>query len=61
MTRSNVIPFRRRPPSTPELEAYRWMTRSWSPGMRRLMCPQYYAWAEQPTLGAQSLPTPKSA
>src|SRR5215472_8269492 len=29
--------------SRQELEAYRWLTRSWSPAMRRLMFPQFHA------------------
>jgi hypothetical protein len=36
-----VIPFRRRPPSQGELEAYRWITRRWSPALKDLMVPQY--------------------
>ena len=47
MTCSNVVPFRKRAPSKNELEVYHWMTRGWSPGLRRLMCPQYYLCAEQ--------------
>lgn len=43
MGRSNVIPFRKRPPSKGELEAYRRMTRSWSPELRQLMFPRYVA------------------
>lgn len=42
MIRSNVVPFRRRAPSKQEIEVYRWMTRSWSSGMKRLMFPQFY-------------------
>lgn len=42
MTPSNVLPFRRRAPSKQELEVYRWMTRSWSPAMKRLMFPQFH-------------------
>ena len=47
MARSNVVPFRRRPPSRREVEAYRWVTRNWSPGLRRLICPQYHPSAEE--------------
>jgi hypothetical protein len=43
MSRGNVIPFRKRPPSKGELEAFRRMTRSWSPEMRQLMFPRYVA------------------
>jgi len=43
MARSNVIPFRKRPPSKGELEAFRRMTRSWSPELRQLMFPRYVA------------------
>src|SRR5215472_4820367 len=43
VTPSNTVAFRRRAPSRQELEAYRWLTRSWSPAMRRLMFPQFHA------------------
>ena len=43
MSRSNVIPFRKRPPAKGELEAFRRMTRSWSPELRQLMFPRYVA------------------
>ena len=36
---SNVIPFRKRPPSQNQLEAYRRMTRNWSPELRQMMFP----------------------
>jgi hypothetical protein len=42
MSRQNVVPLRRRPPSQQELEVYRWMTRSWSPALRQLILPEYY-------------------
>jgi hypothetical protein len=38
----NVIPFRKRPPSESELEAYRLLTRNWSPQLRQLMFPEYF-------------------
>ena len=41
MAEDNVIPFRPRPPSDTELEAYRTMTRHWHPQMRQLMFPKY--------------------
>src|SRR5215468_8519809 len=47
MRDSNVIPFRKRAPSKRELEAYRAITRSWSPALRALMFPQYFRFAEQ--------------
>lgn len=43
MSRGNVIPFRKRPPSKGELDAFRRMTRSWSPELRQLMFPRYVA------------------
>ncbi len=49
----NVIPFRPRGPSKQELEVYRWMTRRWSPGLRRLMLPQYFPFAEQSVAAAE--------
>ncbi len=42
MSQSNVIPFRKRPPSQAELEIYRQMTRNWSPQMRELMFPEHF-------------------
>lgn len=42
MSRAKVIPFRRRPPSEAELDAYRRMTRNWTPEMRRLLFPEYF-------------------
>jgi hypothetical protein len=36
-----VIPFRKRPPSQAELEAYQRMTRNWHPEMRRLFFPEF--------------------
>lgn len=58
MARNNVIPFRRRPPTEQELEAYRLMTRHWSPALRRLMCPRHYEadWREPGEPGAGSAP-----
>ncbi len=41
MTKDNVIPFRPRPPSDGELDAYRTMTRNWHPQMRQLLFPQH--------------------
>jgi hypothetical protein len=43
MSRGNVIPFRKRAPSKGELDAFRRMTRSWSPELRQLMFPRYVA------------------
>lgn len=47
MRDSNVIPFRSRAPSTHELDAYRVITRGWSPALRALMFPQYFPFAER--------------
>lgn len=43
-----IIPFRRRPPSSGELEAFRRITRRWSPALRDLIFPQYSLWTPQP-------------
>ena len=45
MKGSNVIPFRRRAPSQPELEACRRVKRSWSPPLKALMFRQYLGFA----------------
>ena len=50
---NNVIPFRRRAPSKPELEAYRWMTRRWSAGLKLLMFPQFHSLETVNRLGAR--------
>jgi hypothetical protein len=42
MSDRKVIPFRKRPPSQAELEAYRRMTRNWHPEMRRLVFPELF-------------------
>ena len=42
MSPSNVIPFRKRPPSEMELEAYRQMTRNWSEEVKQLMFPDHF-------------------
>lgn len=42
MGQDNVIPFRKRPPSDGEMEAYRMMTRNWSPELKRLMFPHHF-------------------
>jgi hypothetical protein len=42
MSDSNIIPFRKRPPSEQELEMYRKMTRNWHPEMRQLMFPEHF-------------------
>ena len=41
MAKDNVIPFRPRPPSQGELDAYRTMTRNWHPQMRQLLFPKH--------------------
>jgi hypothetical protein len=42
MSDSNVIPFRKRPPSELEREVYERMTRQWSPALRELMFPEHF-------------------
>jgi hypothetical protein len=44
MSKSNVIPFRRREakPSMTEIEMYQRMTRNWSQDMRQLMFPTHF-------------------
>jgi hypothetical protein len=36
-----VVPFRKRPPSEHELEAFRRATKSWDPGLRELLFPEH--------------------
>lgn len=42
MSKDNVIPFRKRPPSETELEVYRMMTREWSSALRQLIFPEHF-------------------
>jgi hypothetical protein len=42
MSDSNVIPFRKRPPSNGEMEAYRRFTRCWSVELKQLMFPEHF-------------------
>lgn len=42
MADEKVVPFRKRPPSQAELEAYLRMTRNWHPEMRRLVFPELF-------------------
>jgi hypothetical protein len=42
MADEKVVPFRKRPPSQAELEAYMRMTRNWHPEMRRLVFPELF-------------------
>ena len=42
MSDSNVIPFRKRPPSEMELESYQRMTRNWHPDLKQLMFPEHF-------------------
>jgi hypothetical protein len=37
-----IIPFRKRPPSPGEMDAYRRFTRNWSSELKRLMFPEYF-------------------
>jgi hypothetical protein len=39
---SNVIPFRKRPPSDIEVEVYERMTRNWHPELREMMFPEHF-------------------
>ena len=41
-SQSNVIPFRKRPPSEIEVEMYQRMTRNWHPELKQLMFPELY-------------------
>jgi hypothetical protein len=41
MSDSNVIPFRKRPPSEMELEMYKRMTRNWHPELKEMMFPEH--------------------
>lgn len=47
MRQDNVIPFRKRAPSKGELEAYRRLTRGWSPELRQMMFPEYFRHEQQ--------------
>ena len=47
MSDNKVVPFRRRPPSQAELEAYQRMPRHWSPPLRQMMFPEYFKREEQ--------------
>jgi hypothetical protein len=42
VSRDNVIPFRKRPPSERELDVYRQMTRGWSAALRERMFPEHF-------------------
>jgi hypothetical protein len=42
MSDRKVIPFRKRPPSQAEMEAYLRMTRNWHPEMRRQVFPEFF-------------------
>jgi hypothetical protein len=44
---SKVVPFRRRPPSQAELEAYQRMTRHWSPTLRQKLSPELFKLAQE--------------
>ena len=44
---SNVIPFRKRPPSESELEVYRQITRNWDPALRQMMFPDHFKREQQ--------------
>lgn len=47
MNDSNVIPFRKRPPSDVELEVYERMTRNWHPELKQMMFPEHFKREEQ--------------
>lgn len=42
MADDKVIPFRKRPPSEGEMEAYRHFTRNWSSQLRQLLFPEHF-------------------
>jgi len=42
MPDDKVIPFRKRPPSEGEMEAYRRMTRNWDSHLRQLLFPEHF-------------------
>jgi hypothetical protein len=42
MNDDNVIPFRKRPPSEAEMDAYRQMTRRWSDASKQLLLPDHF-------------------
>ena len=42
MSDSNVIPFRKRPPTEVELEMYERMTRNWHPELKEFMFPEHF-------------------
>jgi len=44
-----IIPFRSSAPTQAELEAYRRMTRSWSPQLRQLLFPEHFKAEQQLT------------
>jgi hypothetical protein len=47
MSDAKVIPFRKRPPTKPQLEIYRMMTRSWSAQMKQMMFPDYFRYEQR--------------
>ena len=53
VTDSNVIPFRKRPPSESELEVYRQITRYWSPAVRQMMFPEHFKHDQEREEGAE--------
>ena len=50
---SNVIPFRKRPPSESELDVYRQITRYWSPAVKQLMFPEHFKHDQEREEGAE--------
>ena len=42
MNDDNVIPFRKRPPSEAEMDAYRQMTRRWTDASKQLLMPDHF-------------------
>ena len=54
-----IISFRRRSPSNGELEAFRRITRRWSPALRDLIFPQYSLWTVQPARVESRQPKPR--
>jgi hypothetical protein len=43
MSRDNIIPFRKRPPSDKEMDVYRVTTRRWSDASKQLLLPEHFS------------------
>jgi hypothetical protein len=42
VTDRKIVPFRKRPPSLPELVIYQQATRRWHPQMQQLLFPEHF-------------------